>query len=776
MKLVQVSVEIYIYNQNKYRLGSLLFDCGLLVGGIHFAFQNGRIFVNLPAVKDKKQVFHPSFILHNSYEDRAAKELLRCAYEKTVEIGDRSIYGQVKDDHENDLSNLKPDDIEWSEAPWQDTHTFTGSQQFPVDISVINRFSNYAYVRVLFGSEFTISNIKVSRDVNGSVFVQYPIMGQKAGTTPFVLLDDAKYVYERLKSNVSLDAQGKGSIIDENRLRQILWNASNNGYILQARIAEILKNVDWRTSFRVSNVTELVEKMDFLSVRLLESSPGNYVKWVSILFEKETDTAGITNPRSELSDELKNMLRTALAAECQAAGGKLDLSTVRPILENRYAALVAQLPNKKLKAILSDCDFIAFEGGPIPPIYIRIVEENCVQIERIAPENELLHHSAEEAIKHLTETKPEPGVKAPQKEHTAENNPFKLYPQTKLVLESMLPDSKLEPVNSVNAMKYYDILSVRGQFSAIDLEILYWISNLQYSKGTFLMDIINANLIDVPPDLNFTYVKLEKRLTRLFKAGFIYIYRLCSEIDGVISKSVFRIYLTTPYASTQLRGIGRRCDNPKFLSVDNTENILGKLSVNQWFTKFVRYFPNFRKFCFSTVVSTELAFAIAARIKLIVDCDKIPAFVTSIRRGLLHNISVRSGDFSFWITRVTNVIKSYKTLYLDEQPVSYRKQPLLVFVCEDNEHCYQVYNEISEISSAIGDDTILDSLCFTTDVEVFNRFLDAHFRIDKDGANVPFNIADFFETEIKTFSFELEEEIKELDKEDREENDENAIF
>ena len=166
------------------------------------------------------------------------------------------------------------------------------------------------------------------------------------------------------------------NITEEEYLFQVLWSASENGYILQSRIRQILEQnqIDWKNIYHVDKISKLIEKSPFMSARQLEPTPEHYVKWVVISYEKDPEPVIIKNDSNNLlTDEVKEELHDILT-DLYEQNGKVDLSTIIPYLKEKYLQTFQKLPKIKLKAILQSCDFIGFEGGPNPPVYVHVLD------------------------------------------------------------------------------------------------------------------------------------------------------------------------------------------------------------------------------------------------------------------------------------------------------------------------------------------------------------------------------------------------------------------
>lgn len=767
MNLIEVYIGTYLNKGNAYQYGEILFDCGLKIKGIHFHSQKNIVHVNYPAVRDGKRIFHPSFQLKDSYADRAIKGILEYAWNRMKNDGKNSIYGCRKAHCCKELVELSKDDFEWLDEKKKCEYSFSGMGKSAVRVELIDDRRSIgalrcAYARVYFDESFVISNLKVFDDGEGIGKVQFPHHMQEEAVT-FMGEGDRSWIESCIIERFQDRAERTGNVIktenstNEEQLFKILWSASDNGYILQSKIRGILEQnrIDWENIYHVKRISELVKKMSFMSLRRLETSPEHYVDWVVITYEKDPEPVVVESENTQiLPDDVKEKLHNVLADEYMR-NGKIILSSVIPYLSEEHPEILEKFPKVKLKRILQSCNFIRFEGGPMPPIYIHIQDEN---VDLTRQEDSSVTCIAHEDVqfdvvsqKHpdLTEQVRMSTQKIEEYDQLAKKNPFKFVPNTKLIQEQNIPDSKLPKITADEAMRRFLRMASLEQLDFMDLEIVYWVSKLQYSKSSFLYDLIVGGLIEVPAGKRINKDKLSTRLMRLYKVNLVGFYKLCSvdENGNIVSKSAHRILMVTAYGRTQLRVIGRQSDFDFFMALDNIEKILKKLSVNQWFTKFMTIFKNVSYYP-DVIVTAKIAEANAARISLVIVKDDIPVFVNACKRGSLFEQDIRSGDFAFWIKRVSNLMENYNELYIGEHQVSFIKKPKLIFICEDSEHCMEIYGQIVEAVSKIKSRTVLDNLWFAEDINIYNDFLHAHYSFDCGERRICENIDEFLGVEI----------------------------
>lgn len=795
MKLVEVCVKTYSINKRFYYKGEILFDCGIRINEIHFSVHKNDVYINYPAVRDKNHYFHPSFCIVDLDVDTTVKNILRNAWQKMNNNGKNEIYGYRKKVG-NEQNGLSVDDFEWMDDKLENEYRFSNLQEIPARVELLpdKRCQNklkHAYCKVYFNDYFVINNVEVFLNQNGNIAVQLPkIMYNEV--VIFMSKEDKNWVESNIIKQFQNIAtqfdQEMENITDEDRLFRILWNASDNGYILQSEIRGILERnqLDWKKIFHVDKISQLVAKMNFMSVRRLELSPEHFANWVAISYEKDPESLVVTKENVlKLPDRVKKELHNALAEEYRR-NGKIDLSRVIPYMMEKHPSLLEKLPKPKLKTILQNCDFVQFEGGPTPPIYVHILDEDSanalndydrnvsvlkIDEDELGPEftadTSFIDAMSEDQNNLQTES-----IKLNIKEkdeyyQPAKNNPFAFIPNTKFIQEQNIPGTALPKITTSEAMKKFLIMENLGQLESMDLEIVYWISNLQYSKSTFLYDLISGGFIALPNGKNINRDKLNTKLMRLYKTNLISFYKLCSvdEDGNIISKSSHRILVITSYGRTQLRMIGRQSNFDLFMTVDNIEKILNKLSINQWFTKFITIFKN-AIYNFDTIVTAKIAEANAARIPLIIDIEGVSVFVSAIKKGEIHRQDIRSGEFAFWIKRVSDLINNYNELYVNCRKIVFKKRPKLIFICEDLEHCLDIYKQLLSIASKMGDATILDSFWFADDLDIYNDFLHAHYSFDSEDRQIFESIDDFLGVKISANSKEKTDIISEQNQED----------
>lgn len=750
MDLIEVYVETCEESNRAYYLGGLLFDCGLKIQGIHFWISGNIVKVNYPAIRDKYNIFHPSFQIIDNKLDRAIKNVLKSALEKLKRCSEKMIFGYRKEICNKEWWDISEDDFEWNNEKSMKEYQFSSLQQFEGKVvAVINKKNlgklQVAYVEVRFDKCFSINNVKVYQDREMHIRVQFPGRGEEKAVA-FMSEKDQNWIETYIINQFLNDVEPilfKG-ISEEELLFRVLWMASENGYILQSKIPEILEQngIDWKTTYQVEEISELVEKMNFMSIQRLESLPEHYVNWVAISYEKDPEPVVIINKNIKiLSDDIKEELHGILLNEYRR-NGKIILSRIIPYLREEYPETLEKLPKLKLKTILQKCDFVQFEGGPMPPIYVHILGGNTVIIQQ-EPCN-----ADSEPDKHelLPELKEDFRYSEMQ---LIPNNPFKFVPNTKLMLEQDLPGTVIPKITVNAAMKKLQTMANLGQFDSMDLEILYWVSNLQYSKATFLYDLIISGFIALPIGKKISRDKLNTRLMRLYKVGFIQFYKLCSldENGNICGKTSHRLQMITPHGRTQLRTIGRQSHFEPFMTLENAEKINKKLSINQWFTKFIVIFKD-AFYHFDSIVVAKIAEANAAKIPLVIRKEGIPVFVSAFKRGKLHMQEILSGEFAYWVKRVSNLLNNYSELYIEGHQITFMRKPLIIIICEDVEHCSEVHNEIVNAVLEFSDKSILDNLWLAADLDVYNDFLHAHFSIDSEGERIPMSLSEFLGVEI----------------------------
>ena len=482
MNLKEVYVDARLDSGRNYPYGEFLLDCGIKIRGIHIQPKSNIIYVNYPAVRDKKGDFHPSFSIPDSFSDRAVKNILTVAWQRAADNVKKVMYGYRRENCDKEIQELSANDFEWTNEKRECEASFSNLRHMSVRAELVMDKKNtfrfrQAFARIYFAEDFVIKNIRILADSADNFIVRYPQQRQEE-TVTFLSEEDSSWVesclIERFQSKSGdFRVIKEEDITDEEYLFQVLWSASENGYILQSRIRQILEQnqIDWKNIYHVDKISKLIEKSPFMSVRQLEPTPEHYVKWVVISYEKDPEPVIIKNDSGQLlTDEVKEELHDILT-NLYEQNGKVDLSTIIPYLKEKYPQTFQKLPKIKLKVILQSCDFIGFEGGPNPPVYVHVldaVSETEHKTGEPKIENGIEEQEIVSEIFHKTISEEENPMANVSENLPAKNNPFSLRKNTKLILEQNIPDSKLPKITVEQSMKNYLLMSTLGHLRAVD--------------------------------------------------------------------------------------------------------------------------------------------------------------------------------------------------------------------------------------------------------------------------------------------------------------------
>lgn len=525
----------------------------------------------------------------------------------------------------------------------------------------------------------------------------------------------------------------------QKRLFSILWNASDNGYILQSRITPILKeyNFDWKKLFQVSTVTELVQRMDFLKIKKFEPKPNTFVNWIVVSTQKGiSPMVESIDTKIKLPEEISSGIHKILYENSKSNKGDMLMSEVVPVLQRNAPDLFCALPKTKISIILKACDFVeqfVIQNDEINiQVWIHIAplqgqsvetqnnnQNSTDETQNDDTQKDLKKDEINESTNKLKNSslKDETG-----KVITALNNPFQYVPNSVFWPEHRVVKNGVEVRNNILAVKSLGMALRSGNVGRFELDVLSWITQLIYVKNTMIVDLIRGGYIKAPSTFRVTLTKVGNKLLKMYKYNLIDIYRLASIDDegNITSKSIHRVYTITNYGHNQLKDIGRESVFNPFVVLQDADIIKQRLSLNQWLIKWITWFPKYiNRYFLNKVLVAKVPVQYGARINAVVECNCQPIFALSIRRGDDWDNLRKSGEFNNKVQRIINLILHYSDIFYDNQNADFIKKPILVFIGEDNLHCNEIFQEIKKYIYVSGEHKILVNIWFCCDLDVY---------------------------------------------------------
>ncbi len=795
-------------NNSVMAAADITLNDSFVINSIRLLQKNNKLFMAMPSRKNLQGKYHDIVFPVKQTIRSAIEELLFAGYHQVVEEDKQNLYFYLTESlteySKNSIQLQAFQDFQVSNFFLTDNkeREKNGLNITEVKVHPIKKSRLCAVCTVLLENELVVQDIKLvlknneeellvmpSYQMKGSQQfknIAYPVNAMTRAHLEKCVFQAYRELPDDMASSVEqsqlrTDYESEELTELQQKLFRILWDASDNGYILQSRITPILKeyNFDWKQLFQADSVTELVQKMDFLKIKKLEPKPDTFVNWIVVSTQKEiSPIVENTDNKVELSEEILENIHKILYESSKSNRGNMLMSAVVPALQKSDPDLFSVLPKTKISIILKACDFveqyvIQNDENNIQ-VWIRVfpilgqLDETCSdENPKIADEiqNDIIQEICTEKKNDAFDNKQKGN---PQKDETGKiitalNNPFQYIPNSVFWPEHRVVEKGVGVRDNNSAVKNFGIALRSGNVGRFELDVLSWITKLVYVKNTMILDLIKGGYIKNPGTFSITLSKIGEKLLRMHKYNLVDIYRLASIDDegNINSKSIHRIYTITNYGHNQLKDIGRESAFNPFVVLQDADTIKQRLSLNQWLIKWITCFSKYiNRYLLNKVLVAKIPMLYAARINAVVECNYQPVFAMPIRRGNDWNHARKSGEFSNKFQRITNLILHYTDIYYDNQNAEFVKKPVFVIIGEDIEHCIEIFHEIKNFICVSSEHDILVEIWFCYDLDVYNNFESSHFTFDKLDTCIPINMykkLDILESDIAQISAKSEE-------------------
>lgn len=752
----------------------------LIIKNLRIERNNENLSLKMPVKKEKngKKLFVVEILndlIYNSI-DRFSIDAFRVMKYENKKEG-HFIY---KNSYDQNLTviNQKIEDFEYSDN--FELHELEGGIDLKITAVRIYRINDKklkGLAELEFDSEIIIRGIKLLElDKIFRIFMPSVFTSKKKHSS--IVFPTSHEFYSKIESAI-MDEYGLSSekpLSDiKSEIFRILWSNSENGTLLRSQVVPLLaqRQIDWKAELQASNLNELFEKLNFVTCRRLETKPGKFVDWVILSSLKEGNIKHVKEVDYKITEQTLSVLHRILQEKTRKSQGDMLVSEIVPYLRNNYPELAELLKDKKISVILQKCSFarpyiIQRDNGFIQNwVHISQIDENIgeknFEIRREDEENgfktnveagfddilfqqdkevqtsqELSYSENEKKTIRFNDDRDEIG-----RAKTASTNPFRYYPNSVLRTEAEVEkDKKIKDGVKEYRSKYirdiktssilFDNACKKGVFGEHEMDVLTWISMLQYSQKTILLDLILGKQITPSFRFKLTANKVGDNLFRLYKYNLINIYRVCSLDDDrqIVEKTPQRIYTISAYGHTLLRDIGRASSYNRFSAFQDGNVVKQILSINQWGAKWMSLSEeNDIHMLMNKIITVKLDSRNVAKINVIIEFNGQPFFAQSLRRNPEWGIAYLRKDNIEKIERIINVIQNFEDAYYDNRMASFNKKPILVLVCEDEEHCKEVFELLKCYLFKKNDESTI-SVWFTFDLQVYNDFYHAHFTYD----------------------------------------------
>lgn len=297
----------------------------------------------------------------------------------------------------------------------------------------------------------------------------------------------------------------------------------------------------------------------------------------------------------------------------------------------------------------------------------------------------------------------------------AENSSLVFFPRT--VLRSIdFPNVNSSVSDLVYALN-------KGAFGPFEINILEWIAKLRYVSITMLLDLIKAGYVSIGRRSEITQKKLAKIISLMANYDLITLTRFMTvNDDGSLNSgnySSMRIITLGRNGSILLRELGKNTTRYNAFDIVQDGNTVKRfLCANQWLIYWLQTYKDEigEEYKTSYVAYRKGPEFTGARIYATVTINGCPMVAEPVRRVEKFEIESNEKWLREKIGRFSDMFNNLDQLYHGKDEIHFPKKPILVLVCEDDDHIYEIWESIKSVLPDIKDQQIW----FSSDLRIFN--------------------------------------------------------
>lgn len=304
----------------------------------------------------------------------------------------------------------------------------------------------------------------------------------------------------------------------------------------------------------------------------------------------------------------------------------------------------------------------------------------------------------------------------------AENSSFIFYPRTVLRAvdssDSSGSDSKKKLFDLVSALNKGSL----GGIGPFEINILEWIAKLRYVSSTMLIDLIKAGYVSFGWRNEVTQAKLSKIINRMANYQLITLTRFVTvNDDGSLDSSNYstmRIITLGRNGSILLHELGKNATRYNAFDIFQDGNTVKRfLTANQWLVYWLKTYKDeigedYETSCIIHLKGVEY---VGARIYATVTINDCPMIAEPVRRVEEFEIESNKQWLREKIERLSLLFANLDQLYHGKAEISFPQRPIIVLVCEDDDHMLEVWESIKSLPEISNQE-----IWFSSDLRIFN--------------------------------------------------------
>ncbi|MBQ4043990.1 MAG: hypothetical protein IJD06_08350 [Clostridia bacterium] len=309
-------------------------------------------------------------------------------------------------------------------------------------------------------------------------------------------------------------------------------------------------------------------------------------------------------------------------------------------------------------------------------------------------------------------------------------------------------------VKTQNIAKLVEAMnSTHGGIGPFEINILILLEKLRYVTKPMLLDLIESGHVSVGYRSSINADKLNRIFERMQSFDLINLNRFvtldengsqCPEDPSRPGDPKLQILSLGKTGNTLLHELGKnpRSYNP-FDIMQDGNTVKRYLVSNQWLTFWLYNYPNRLGQNYETarVIYRKGDEFTGARFYATVTLDSTTLVAEPVRRSEEFEIAERWAEFRAKVERLIGMFGNQDQLYDAKDEVVFPQRPILVLLCEDDDHIEEVRRTIGDILRANPEQEVW----YTTDLRIFNRNMAGQRFFREDGGErLPVDIRALF--------------------------------
>ena len=308
----------------------------------------------------------------------------------------------------------------------------------------------------------------------------------------------------------------------------------------------------------------------------------------------------------------------------------------------------------------------------------------------------------------------------------AESSPFRFVPQTVLRLEKTEggTDNRNNAAALVDALtKGPNAKGPNGGIGPMEITIVSWVEKLRYLTSNMLTDLFQGGYITRGWREKVTKDKINEMIGRMDRFGLVELTRFVAvDEKGVVQgdkRSSGRILTLGRQGSDMLHDMGIGTSRYRPFDIFQDGNTVKRyLAANQWMIYWMVHFPDEigDDYDPARVVHQLGSDMQGARLYATVTCNGCTMVAEPVRR--VEEFEVKSNRV--WLRdkfmRFLDLFSHLDELYCGREELVFSQRPVLIYVCEDDEHIQEFWDYICDLVAENPDQEVW----FTSDSRIFN--------------------------------------------------------